>query len=68
MHYFRQSATKQVRENLESQRQQYALTDRAKEPGFKQIDVIDKDLGISAGSGARERPGFFPEPTKTGVT
>ena len=37
---------------------QYALTERAKELGFEQIDVIDKDLGISAGSGARERPGF----------
>jgi DNA invertase Pin-like site-specific DNA recombinase len=56
--YVRQSTTKQTRENLESQRLQYALTDRAKELGFKQIEVIDKDLGISAGSGARERPGF----------
>ena len=56
--YVRQSSTKQVRQNLESQRLQYALTERAKELGFKQIDVIDKDLGISAGSGARERPGF----------
>ena len=37
---------------------QYDLTERAKELGFNQIDVIDKDLGISAGSGARERPGF----------
>ena len=56
--YVRQSTTKQVRQNLESQRLQYALTERAKELGFNQIDVIDKDLGISAGSGARERPGF----------
>ena len=56
--YVRQSTTKQARQNLESQRLQYALTERAKELGFEQIDVIDKDLGISAGSGARERPGF----------
>ena len=56
--YVRQSTTKQVRQNLESQRLQYALTERAKELGFNQVDVIDKDLGISAGSGARERPGF----------
>lgn len=55
--YVRQSTTKQVRQNLESQRLQYALTERAKELGFHQIEVIDKDLGISA-SGARERPGF----------
>ena len=56
--YVRQSTTKQVRQNRESQRLQYDLTERAKELGFNQIDVIDKDLGISAGSGARERPGF----------
>ena len=56
--YVRQSTTKQTRENLESQRLQYALTERAKELGFKKIEVIDKDLGVSAGSGARERPGF----------
>lgn len=56
--YVRQSTTKQVRQNQESQRLQYALSQRAKDLGFKQVDVIDKDLGISAGSGARERPGF----------
>lgn len=56
--YVRQSTTKQVRQNIESQRLQYALSERAKELGFEKIEVIDKDLGISAGSGARERPGF----------
>lgn len=56
--YVRQSTTKQVRNNQESQRLQYALSDRANELGFSQVEVIDKDLGISAGSGARERPGF----------
>lgn len=56
--YVRQSTVKQVRNNQESQRLQYALKDRASELGFRQIEVIDTDLGISAGSGARQRPGF----------
>ena len=56
--YIRQSTVKQVRHNQESQRLQYALTERATTLGFNQVEVIDKDLGISAGSGARQRPGF----------
>ena len=56
--YVRQSTLKQVRHNQESQRLQYALTERATDLGFSQIEVIDRDLGISAGSGARQRPGF----------
>ena len=56
--YIRQSTVKQVRYNQESQRLQYALTERAQALGFSQVEVIDKDLGISAGSGARQRPGF----------
>lgn len=56
--YVRQSSAKQVRDNQESQRLQYALKDRASALGFNQVEVIDKDLGISAGSGARQRPGF----------
>ncbi len=42
--------------NLESQRRQYALADRAKELGWVDVEVIDEDLGRS-GSGA-PRPGF----------
>ena len=56
--YIRQSTVKQVRHNRESQCLQYALTERAQALGFDQVEVIDKDLGISAGSGARQRPGF----------
>jgi DNA invertase Pin-like site-specific DNA recombinase len=47
----------QVRHNLESNRRQYALEERARELGFKKVVVIDDDLGIS-GTGTRERPGF----------
>jgi len=55
--YVRQSTVIQTKENLESQRRQYALAYRAKEMGFRQVDVIDDDLGRS-GSGTTERPGF----------
>ena len=54
--YVRQSTPGQVQHNLESQRRQYALVDRARALGWQDIDVIDDDLGIS-GSGTH-RPGF----------
>ena len=55
--YVRQSTGVQVRENLESQRRQYALADLAREYGFRDVRVIDDDLGVSA-SGTMDRPGF----------
>ncbi len=55
--YIRQSTLHQVRNNLESGRLQYALQDRARELGFKQVVLIDEDLGRS-GTGSQERPGF----------
>ena len=45
--YLRQSSDRQVRENQESQRLQYALQDRARQLGWKQVEVIDLDLGGS---------------------
>jgi DNA invertase Pin-like site-specific DNA recombinase len=54
--YIRQSTPDQVRHNLESQRRQYNLGDRARALGWQDIEVIDDDLGLS-GSGIR-RPGF----------
>ena len=54
--YVRQSTADQVRNNLESQRLQYRLVDRARELGWSNVEVIDDDLGRSAG-GAK-RPGF----------
>jgi len=54
--YIRQSTPGQVQNNLESQRRQYALVDRARALGWQDIEVIDDDLGIS-GSGTH-RPGF----------
>jgi len=55
--YLRQSTMKQVRENLESQRLQYALAGRAHEIGFADVEIIDCDLGASAGIGST-RKGF----------
>ena len=54
--YVRQSTPDQVQNNLESQRRQYALVERARQLGWQQVEVIDDDLGRS-GSGA-SRPGF----------
>ena len=54
--YIRQSTPDQVRHNLESQRRQYSLGDRARALGWQDIEVIDDDLGIS-GSGIH-RAGF----------
>ena len=45
--YLRQSSDKQVRENLESQRLQRAMADRARALGWSNVEVIDCDLGRS---------------------
>jgi DNA invertase Pin-like site-specific DNA recombinase len=39
--YIRQSTPGQVQHNLESQRRQYALVDRARALGWHDVDVID---------------------------
>ena len=56
--YLRQSSPKQVQENLQSQRLQYALREKAITIGFRDVEIIDDDLGSSAGLGARVREGF----------
>ncbi len=55
--YVRQSSQTQVQVNLESQRRQYNLVDEARRHGFRDVEVIDDDLGRSA-NGMVERPGF----------
>jgi excisionase family DNA binding protein len=55
--YIRQSTPGQVQNNLESQRRQYELVDVARRRGFREVEVIDDDLGRSA-SGTVARPGF----------
>lgn len=55
--YVRQSTQFQVRHNLESQRRQYALAERARELGWRDVEIIDEDMGCS-GSGSVARKGF----------
>jgi DNA invertase Pin-like site-specific DNA recombinase len=55
--YIRQSTLGQVEHNLESRRVQYGLQDRALRLGFRDVEVIDGDLGRS-GSGSVHRAGF----------
>ena len=55
--YVRQSTPAQVETNLESRRRQYELVDLARSRGFRDVEVIDDDLGRSA-SGMVARPGF----------
>src|SRR5712692_2730048 len=54
--YVRQSTAMQVTHNLESQRRQYGLADRAHQLGWQDVEVIDDDLGRSGGGVGR--PGF----------
>ena len=53
--YIRQSTLHQVRNNVESGRRQYALENRARELGFKNVVVIDEDLGSPARAIANDR-------------
>src|SRR5215813_1001466 len=46
--YVRQSSTYQVSNNLESQKLQYAMQERLRHLGWRDIDVVDDDLGRSA--------------------
>ena len=55
--YVRQSSVYQVQNNLESQKLQYAMRDRLCSLGWRDIEVIDEDLGRSA-SGTVTRAGF----------
>jgi DNA invertase Pin-like site-specific DNA recombinase len=56
--YMRQSSDKQVRVNKESQRLQYEMAQRVRVLGWTTVDIIDSDLGLSAGIGSSRREGF----------
>lgn len=56
--YLRQSSEGQVRHNLESQQLQYAMADLARGLGFREVEIIDVDLGASAAVAAKRREGF----------
>lgn len=56
--YLRQSSEKQLRQNLESQRLQYEVAERIRVLGWKQVEIIDSDLGFSAAMASARREGF----------
>src|SRR5580692_11116394 len=45
--YLRQSSERQVRQNKESQQLQYAVAERVRALGWKQVEIINSDLGSS---------------------
>jgi DNA invertase Pin-like site-specific DNA recombinase len=55
--YVRQSKPEQIRQHPESRRRQYALGDRARALGWRDVVTIDDDQGKTA-SGATARLGF----------
>ena len=55
--YVRQSSAYQVQNNLESQKLQYAMRDRLCSLGWRDIELVDEDLGRTA-SGTMTRAGF----------
>ena len=55
--YVRQSSPYQVIHNLESQKLQYAMEERLHQLGWREIEIVDDDLGRSA-AGLVTRAGF----------
>ena len=55
--YIRQSSVYQVNHNLESQKLQYAMEERLQQLGWREVEVVDDDLGRSA-AGTVTRAGF----------
>lgn len=55
--YVRQSSVYQVNNNLESQKLQYAMEERLRILGWREVEIVDEDLGRSA-SGTVTRTGF----------
>src|SRR5271165_4751517 len=56
--YLRQSSERQVRQNTESQLLQYAVAERVRALGWKQVEIINSDLGSSASIASAQREGF----------
>jgi len=55
--YVRQSSVYQVKHNLESPKLQYGMEERLQQLGWREIEVVDEDLGRSA-AGMVTRTGF----------
>jgi len=55
--YIRQSTTSQLTNNHESSRRQYELAEKAKALGWKEVVIVDEDMGKS-GASSGNRSGF----------
>src|ERR1700736_6255366 len=58
--YLRQSSDKQARQNKKRQLLQYASAERVRALGWQEVEIINSDLGTSAGLAAAQREGFEP--------
>jgi DNA invertase Pin-like site-specific DNA recombinase len=56
--YLRPSTDKQLRQNKESKLLEYAVAERVRALGWQQVEIINSDLGSSAGLAAAQREGF----------
>src|SRR5260370_19139270 len=56
--YLRQSSEKQVRQNKESQLLQYDVATSMRALGWREVEIIDSDLGSSAAMASARREGF----------
>jgi DNA invertase Pin-like site-specific DNA recombinase len=56
--YVRQSSPHQVARNHESRRLQYAMEERLRSLGWREVEIVDDDLGRSAAAFAGRRDGF----------
>ena len=63
--YLRQSSEKQVRQNRESQVLQYDVATRTRALGWKEVEIIDSDLGSSAAMASSRREGAPPSRDRT---
>jgi hypothetical protein len=65
--YVRQSTAYQVANNLESQRRQYGLVERARQLGWEDVQVVDDDLGKSDRSASELLTGIEGASSRSGV-
>lgn len=63
MVYVRQSTLDQVRHHHESRRRQYDLAEKARALGWKEVVVVDEDLGKSGATSAKrtDSSGWSPK-------
>src|SRR3984893_3048573 len=56
--YLPQSSERQVQQNKESPQLQYAVAERGRALGGKQVEILNREQGASAGIASAQREGF----------